>query len=113
MSYNIADKMGLNSVRSLLIDALRSGQIQHERRTALAERTLLATDEVSAEFVIRLLTRCSGRDDQSRPHHFDRTVECHVFTPKLDNERWYVKAYFLSANAVFISVHRSGDASLS
>jgi len=32
-------------------------------------------------------------------------ILCHEFMPELDGEGWYVKAYFLSADAVFISVH--------
>jgi len=98
--------MGLTNVRPLLIDALRSGRYQHEYRADIESKNLLAVGEVDPEFVVTLLQRCRGSEYQSSPHHFDRKVLCHVFTPTLRGERWYVKACFLAADAMFISVHR-------
>lgn len=98
--------MGFHDVRGLLVDALESGRYQHERRNDMESKNLLAVGDVTPEFVVRLLRRCGGKQYRASPHHFDQSVVCHAFTPELDGERWYVKAYFLSADAVFISVHQ-------
>jgi hypothetical protein len=100
--------MGLRDVRCLLIDALESGRVQHEYRPDMESKNLLAVGEVSPEFVVRLLQRCQGREYKATPYHFDQHVLCHEFKPCLDGECWYVKAYFLSGDAVFISVHQQG-----
>ncbi len=97
--------MGLRDVRCLLIDALESGRVQHEYRADMESKNLLAVGEVTPEFVVRLLQRCQGREYTASPYHYDRGVICHEFKPSLDGERWYVKACFLSSDAVFISVH--------
>lgn len=98
--------MGFKAARELLIDALESGKYQHEWRADIEEKNLLAVGDVSPEFVVCLLRRCAGGQYRSSPYHFDQRILCHEFTPRLDGERWYVKAYFLSASAVFISVHQ-------
>jgi hypothetical protein len=92
-------------VRSLLIDALETGRYQHEFRADIESKNLLAVGEVGPEFVVRLLQRCPGKRYRASPYHVDQSILCHEFTPELDGVRWYVKAYFLSADAVFISVH--------
>jgi hypothetical protein len=97
--------MGFRDVRCLLVDALESGRYQHEFRADMESKNLLAVGEVSPEFVVRLLQRCPGKRYRASPYHFDRSILCHEFTPELDGAGWYVKAYFLSADAVFISVH--------
>jgi hypothetical protein len=98
--------MGFLDVRGLLIDALESGRFQHEFRADMESKNLLAVGEVTPEFVVALLRRCRGGHYRCSPHHFDQRVLCHQFTPQLDGRRWYLKAYFLSADAVFISVHQ-------
>lgn len=98
--------MGFKEVRTLLIDALESRQYEYEDRDDLDEKNLLAVRKVKPEFVITLLRRCTGLQYESRRHHMHPGIQCHVFTPELEGERWYVKAYFLSARAIFISVHR-------
>jgi hypothetical protein len=97
--------MGFRDVRSLLIDALESGRYQHEYRADMESKNLLAVGEITPEFVVRLLYRCPGKRYSSSPYHFDRSILCHEFKPEFEGEPWYVKAYFLSADAVFISVH--------
>lgn len=97
--------MGLNDVRCLLIDALESGRVQHEYRADMESKNLLATGEVTPEFVVQLLQRCNGRQYKATPYHFDPRIVCHTFTPTFQGKRWYVKSYFLSSDAVFISVH--------
>jgi hypothetical protein len=97
--------MGFKEVRALLIEALRSGVYDVEKRADTEEKNLLATREVTPEFVARLILRCASWEYSTSKHHF-RDVQCHVFTPTMAGERWYIKAYLEPANAVFISVHR-------
>lgn len=97
--------MGLNDVRGLLIDALESGRVQHEYRADMESKNLLATGEVTPEFVVQLLQRCNGRQYKATPYHYDSRIVCHTFTPTFNGKRWYVKSYFLSSDAVFVSVH--------
>jgi hypothetical protein len=98
--------MGFVAARSLLIDALESGRFQHEQRRDIESKNLLAVGDVSVEFVIGLLKACRGTQYTATPYHFDRRIACHQFRPVVAGKGWYVKAYFLSADAVFISVHR-------
>ena len=98
--------MGFKDVRALLVDALQTDQYTTEWRHDVAHKNLLATEKVTPAFVARLLLRCRGDDYETRRHHLYPDVPCHVFTPVLDGEGWYVKAFFASARAVFISVHR-------
>ena len=101
--------MSLRDARSRLIAALREGRVEHEAREVLEEKNLLAIGEVDVETVIRLLQRTRGEQYTETPHHWAAEVRVHVFTPVVDGERWYIKAYFLASsggNATFISVHR-------
>jgi hypothetical protein len=97
--------MGFKEVRARLIEALQSDEYGYDERPDGRWKNLLATDEVTAEFVVRLLLRCQGWEYSTSKHHF-RDVECHIFTPAMGGERWYVKAYFEPGRAMFISVHR-------
>ncbi len=96
--------MGFKEVRALLIEALRSGKFINDPR-ADDQKNLLAAGQVNEALVVRLLLRSAGWEYTTSRHHF-KSVECHIFTPTMDGERWYVKAYFEPGNAVFISVHR-------
>lgn len=99
--------MGFKDARARIIEALASGQFRHEARADADEKNLLDTRKVTAGFVVRLLLRCSGTEYEARAHHLNRELVCHIFTPELEGERWYVKVYFLERDIVFISVHPS------
>lgn len=96
--------MGFKDVRALLIAALRSGHFISEPRSDVEQKNLLSSGTVDEDFVIQLLPRCAGWEYGTSRHHF-RDVDCHIFTPTLAGERWYIKAYFEPGHAVFISVH--------
>ncbi|HEX5869407.1 MAG TPA: hypothetical protein VFY65_03265 [Longimicrobium sp.] len=98
--------MGFKDVRARVIQALQSGQYGHENRENQRKRNLLYAHDVTPEFVVDLLLRCSGDQYESSRHHLHPALTCHVFTPERRGERWYVKVYFLLDEAVFISVHR-------
>lgn len=105
--------MGFRDARSRAIEAIESGNVQHEARSgAIDEKNLLQTGEVGSQFVARLLRQCRGTQYERSPHHFVPGVEVHVFRPELvvperkSPQRWYVKLYFLEPDVVFISVHR-------
>lgn len=99
--------MGFQDARRRLVDALRDGRYDFEVRAALEEKNLLAIGEVDGAFVVRLLQRCRGTQYRESPHDFDTTTMVHTFLPELAGDRWYIKAYFLADDAVFISVHIS------
>ena len=96
--------MGFKDARAMLIEALRSGNYDYERREDTEHKNLLYSRRVTPEFVIDLLVRCAGWEYSTSRHHFQE-VDCHIFTPVMGGERWYIKAYLEPAGAVFISVH--------
>jgi hypothetical protein len=96
--------MGFKEARARLIEALRSDQYTHDERTGAEGKNLLASGAVTEEFVVRLLRRCAGWEYSTSRHHF-RDEDCHIFTPNVGGERWYVKAYWRNGLAVFVSVH--------
>jgi hypothetical protein len=101
--------MGLKSARKALIAALEAGNFQHEQRDTLSEKNLLAVGEVTEAEVIGLLRRTRGDQYSSSGHDWDRDTTVHVFKPEVDDERWYIKAYFLNPtdhSAIFVSVHK-------
>jgi hypothetical protein len=97
--------MGFKEARALLIEALRSKQYKNEDRADAEEKNLLAAGAVTEDLVVRLLLRCAGWEYSTSKHHF-RDVECHVFTPSVGGERWYIKAYWKDGVAMLVSVHR-------
>lgn len=99
--------MGLRDAKKQFIDALINGRFSAEPREALEETNLLAIGEVTPEFVINLISRTKGKDYYQDCHDLDQSVVVHVFKPQKDQEQWYVKGYFESEDAVFISVHKS------
>ena len=54
--------MGFRDARSALIDALETGNFQHEARDVLSEKNLLAVGDVDIEFVVKLLKKTGGHD---------------------------------------------------
>lgn len=98
--------MGFNEIRSLLIEAIQNGSIDHEHRTDMQQKNLLYAGQVDGQFVIRLIRRCTGWEYSTSRHHYIESTWCHVFTPQLGGQRWYIKVFFQSGLAVFISVHR-------
>lgn len=98
--------MGFKIIRALLIDALQSDRFRAEPREDIRTKNLLWAGQIDAAFVIRLLLRCDGTRYRTSEHHQLEDVECHIFTPEMEGEQWYIKAYLLPERAVFISVHR-------
>jgi hypothetical protein len=97
--------MGFKEIRALLIEALQSEQYDSEPRADIGDKNLLSTEEVTSEFVIRLLRRCAGWEYSTSRHH-TQDVDCHIFTPSLGGQSWYIKVYLRNGWAVFISVHQ-------
>ena len=93
---------GFKAAKKAAIEALVSGNYQHEARNAIEVKNLLATGEVSAEFVADLLRQSRGSDHSSSPHHRARSIEVHVVCAR----GWYIKFYFIDPDTFFISVHQ-------
>ena len=106
--------MGFRYARDAAIAALLGGQVQHEARDDIDDKTLLATGAVTSEGVVRLLRACRGTQYSCSPHHqLVKNVEVHEFKPIGSLEpggpklKWYIKLYFLDPDTWFISVHHS------
>ncbi|WP_256702158.1 hypothetical protein [Burkholderia sp. SRS-W-2-2016] len=85
------------------MSALRSGKFQHEARAGINVKNLLATGQVTAEFVEALIARSDGTQYSSSPHHHAPSVDVHIIL----TGGWYVKFYFVGdPETVFISVHQ-------
>ncbi|NML32116.1 hypothetical protein [Paraburkholderia antibiotica] len=90
-------------VKHAVISALRSGQFQHEARSGIDVKNLLATGQISAQFVESLIARSDGTQYSSSPHHSAPAVDVHIIV----SGGWYVKFYFVGdPETVFISVHQ-------
>lgn len=98
-------KRGFKEAKQDALKALTDGRVQHEPRSTLNERNLLATGEVDATLTATLILATPSRCAASRPHHF-LDLEVWVFRPSIDGTRWYIKFYFID-EIWFISVHRS------
>ena len=94
--------MGFKDARSKVIAALKNGDYSHETRLNVSEKNKLQTGEVSANFVVDLIKKCTGNDHECSPHHQDINVDVHV----LKRDGWYIKFYFVDPATVFISVHQ-------
>jgi hypothetical protein len=96
--------MGFKDARAAVIAALRNKQLRHEGRSDIEQKNLLYNGAVTADFVADLLLRCAAWEYSTSKHYF-LEVDCHIFTPVVGGQQWYIKAYLESGNAVFISVH--------
>lgn len=96
--------MGFKEIRTLIIEALQSGRVRHEGRADADAKNLLSARIIKEDDVVRLLHRCKGWEYSTSRHH-TLDVDCHVFTPSMGDEQWYIKAYLRNELAVFISVH--------
>jgi hypothetical protein len=101
---------GFNEAARLTIEALKDGRFQHEPRSLASGKNLLATGDVSADDVVRLIRRCRGDQYEASPHHVDPSLEVNIFKPFAGGVRWYIKSYLVESDeftAFFISVHES------
>jgi hypothetical protein len=102
--------MGFHEAVRLTIEALRDGRFQHEPRPLASGKNLLASGDLSADDVIRLIRRCRGTHYETSDHHADPTQEVNIFKPSSGGIRWYIKSYLVETDGItafFISVHES------
>ena len=92
---------GYKAVRRAVIEALEEGDYQHEARSSIDVKNLLATEEVTAAEVVALIRRSDGTQYTCSPLHGNTGLDCHL----IKTGGWYVKFYFLDPTTVFISVH--------
>lgn len=79
-------------------------------RGAMAENNLLATGQVSADDVKRIIGRCNGTQYASKPMAEVSGELKHEMKPVVDGEQWFIRFFFAERSgemAVFISVHKS------
>lgn len=94
--------MGFKDIKQTVITALRSGTFQHEARSDINVKNLLATGQVSASSIEQLLKNCTSSHLSTSPHHLDSNIDVHVVA----KDGWYIKFYFLDPDTMFISVHQ-------
>lgn len=94
--------MGFREAKAALINALRSGDFQHEVRDSIEVKNLLAVGQISAEDVIDIVARCKGTDYSCSKHHMLKSIDVHVIV----KNGWYIKYYIIHPDVWFISVHR-------
>ena len=100
--------MNFNQVKKMAIACLKRGAYDHEVRKQLDIKNLFQCGQLSDDFVIDLIKRCSGKEYTVSPHHKAPSIDVHVLKPFKENKRWYVKFYFVEPDMVFISVQISG-----
>ena len=88
-------------MRKHIIDVLLSGNFDHEFRSDIDTKNLLATGKVLVPDLIAALRHCSGLNYSCSPHHAKATLTVHV----IKTQPWYVKFYFAPSGTWFISVH--------
>lgn len=97
---------GYSSVKKNILKCLNEDRFQHDQRSDIDVKNLLATGEISKDDVIRLIKSSSGACHSKSPHHIKPSFMVHV----IKNKGWYIKFYFLEVDdiedvSVFISVH--------
>lgn len=97
--------MKFRDVKRKAIGCLLDEAYDHEVRSHIDVKNLLATGQVDAALAIKLIS--STREDQYRcsPHHLDAAIDVHICKPCTAGYHWYVKFYFMEPDVIFISVH--------
>lgn len=95
------EPIGFRAVKKAVIAALETGNYQHEARSSIDVKNLLAMGEISAAEVARIIRRSNGTHYLCQPLHGHADLDCHV----IKAFGWYVKFYFLDPDTIFISVH--------
>ena len=102
--------MGFHDVKQRVIRCLDAQAFDSDVRGAMVENNLLATGQVSAEEVKRIIGRCNGTQYTAKPMTEDPDTLKHEMKPVVDGEQWFIRFYFVELAgdlAVFISVHKS------
>jgi hypothetical protein len=94
--------MGFKAAKAALINALKTGNYQHEVRESIETKNLLAMGEVTPQQVLEIIARCNGSHHSSSKHHQAKGIDVHL----IKHSGWYVKFYVIAPDVWFISVHR-------
>ena len=96
--------MGFKDAKQKFLQALKSGEIQHESRDW--GKNWLAEDRISLEEAISILSQARGQDSPNPTrHHFEPDIEVWIFKPRYNNERWYIKGYWLEGELHILELH--------
>lgn len=100
--------MGLKDIKIVVIKKLKEGTIQHEttRSGDIDEKNLLLTGKVTVDEVIELINATKGPGYSTSKHHLSDDIDVHIFKPKKDGTKWYIKCYLIEPDVWFISVHK-------
>lgn len=97
--------MSFREIKWKVIKCLKNGNIEFEARRAIHLKNLLSTGDISPLEVADLISRASGDNHETRPYHFDSSIDVHIITVTRAGVHWYIKWYFTDPTSVFISVH--------
>ena len=102
--------MGFSDVKRRVIRCLDTQAFDAYVRGTMAENNLLATGQVSADDVKRIIGRCNGTQYTAKPMSEDPDALKHEMKPVVDGEQWFIWFFFAERSgemAMFISVHKS------
>lgn len=94
-------RMGFKDAKKAVMEALATGNFQHEARHDINVKNMLMTGDVTPAQVSDIIKKSSGNDHNSTPHHRDASIQVHV----IKKSGWYIKFYFIEPTTWFISVH--------
>ena len=100
-SRTLPVSMNFTDVKSRLLQALKTGDFEHEARRNITAKNKLQTGECTTEDVIKLVERCRGNSHSQSEHDQVSGIMVHV----IKAQSWYIKFYFLEPSVMFISVH--------
>lgn len=101
--------MGFKDVKSRILECLNNGTYDHELRGSIDTKNLFQCGVVGVDELCGLIHKTRGNQYSCSPHHQIKEIDVHVMKPVKNGTSWYLKFYFLEPDAMFISVHKSGD----
>ena len=84
--------MGFNDVKQRVIACLDAQSYDSDDRAAMSENNLLATGQISAEEVKRIIGRCNGTQYTAKPMTEAPDTLKHELKPVIAGEQWFIRS---------------------
>jgi hypothetical protein len=98
-------RIGFKAAKKQVLACIEQGLVSHEVRRQIDDKNYLFSGNASLTDIKQIISRCSGTQYISSPHHLNEDIEVHIVKTTFGYRRWYIKWYFLEPNVVFIGVH--------